>query len=174
MNYGPLSNFNREWDNPPSCVIGLFDHDYEGIDYGFNKLSSNNFIKFAPVKDSKVHRNKKAAAMLLPIPSEREDYAKNKTLVIEFLFPESIVNKKTPDGRGLLFKYEKEITRVGWKETSKKESTELAWRKISSGKDIFAQQIVATCTQQECDAFKTLFEGIIKLINECVYCHSKP
>ena len=73
-------------------AIAIFDRDTAGIK-AFDKLSKN-FKKWNVYDSIKVHNNGLAFAMLLPSPSERENYARNECLSIEFMFPDEVLKKR--------------------------------------------------------------------------------
>lgn len=152
-------------------VIGLFDHDDEGLTK-FNKLSAN--FKSVSGKDNvKRHRNGFSYAIVLPCPQFRSEYIAVNNMVIELLFTDEVLNRKTADGRGIVFTFPPLTIRLGKKQISQ---THLdapvvaqiqslpGYRTIGSGKDVFAQEILPDCTSDECVFFLDLFQLIFELL----------
>ena len=143
-------------------AIGLFDRDQEGIKH-FNGLSKN----FKIDKDNaniKRHKNGLSFALLLPTPTNRADYVAANNLLIEFLFPDSTLNKKTSDGRGLVFSTPKLTVLAGNRQvaidteiTAQLQSSLPGYKSIVFGKDVFAQEILPECTPQEFEEFRGLY-----------------
>lgn len=148
----------------PHLAIAIFDRDKEGID-AYQKLPS--YFRETKTDLIKVADHKKAAALLLPIPSYKEKYAENLNLYIEFYFDETVLSKKTKDGWGLEFRYpqiEVRVRRQGNPLLEIIENTFPETREIIGGKTIFAEQIVPTLDKSEFVEFEALFSEIISLI----------
>jgi hypothetical protein len=151
-------------------TIAIFDHDAEGLN-AFNSLSKN-FSRWQGQEDVKVHVNELAFALLLPIPPGRELYAQNRNLSIEFLFPDSALGTKTPNGGRLVFETPPPILQVGnARFPVDPDKTQLGFqfdscRRIVKGKDVFADEIVPMLDTQDFRAFEPLFQILEQIINQ--------
>ena len=151
-------------------VIAIFDRDQEGIK-NFNKLS-RNFKTWSDREDIKKHENGFAFALLLPIPPTRQSYADHENLCIEFLFSDSTISQRTPDGRGLIVKEPdfQFFTLIKNKHVQipKGQLTLNApldgLRSIEGGKDAFAFEIVPSLPKSEFKDFEPLFSIIKEII----------
>jgi hypothetical protein len=85
-------------DQPPT--IGIFDRDKDGFEKGFNKLSKN--FKASDSSALKIQKAGTAAAILLPVPEGREDYAEVLNLPMELLFSDTHISKEVTGKRLLL------------------------------------------------------------------------
>jgi hypothetical protein len=141
-------------------IIGLFDHDEEGIKR-FRELNKN----FEETESIKYHKNKKAAALLIPDVAGLEEYYSCENMCIEFLFPEEYLTKKS-DGIGLVFKNKKVTERVGSKKLSERDSTELHFREIVNGKGTFAEKTVPGFPPEAFTNFFPVFAAIKKVLEK--------
>ncbi len=152
-------------------AIGLFDCDEEGLKE-FSKLSHN--FKSMPGKDNvKLHRNGFSYAIVLPCPQFRSDYIAAKNMTMELLFPDAVLNRKTSDGRGIVFSTPSLTIRLGRKQINPSHfdapmldqiQSLPGYQTIDSGKDVFAQEIIPDCTSDECISFLDLFQLIFELL----------
>jgi hypothetical protein len=150
-----------------NAVIGIFDRDYDGLRKGFNKLPAY----FEPVSDledvAKISRNRKAAAICLPVPSGKEGHARFENLDLEFYFDEESLNRRTPEGWGLEFRYPSEVTTLelpGRPEVERMNCTRPEARVIVGGKTVFAQRVVPTLSIGKFGNFELLFEVISQVL----------
>jgi hypothetical protein len=153
-------------DNP-HIAIGIFDRDKDSLN-SFDKLPKH-FKKSPDFEDLKISKNGKAAALLLPIPPGKDEYAKFCNLYIEFYFKEETLLKKTGDGKGLVFEQPELITKCaihGSPVFHREESTHPHTRRIVSGKTIFSEQIVPNLQADNFDAFNSIFDLIGSIIEK--------
>lgn len=143
-------------------AIGLFDRDAEGIKC-FLGLSKN-FKEYLGNQDIKIHKNDLSFAVLLPVPTYRQEYADAKNLPIELMFPDEVIYRKTAKGKGLELSEPEPFIIMGKQrllvddEIIKQLKDNLAgYKTIKSGKDVFAREIVPACTSEECQSFRDLF-----------------
>lgn len=151
-------------------AIAIFDRDQKGI-RNFNGLS-RNFKPWNSLKDIKAHENGLAFAMLLPTPSTRQAYADNENLCMEYLFPDSVLDQKTseskgliiqpPDGQLIFYSNSKKMIIPAGQYTLAASLDSL--RSIVNGKDTFALEIVPTLKKSEFKDFEPVF-SIIKDIH---------
>jgi hypothetical protein len=151
---------NNVREDHPHIAIGVFDRDGEGL-REYKQLRND----YSEQNDFRISKSRNAAALLLPIPPGREEYARFENLCIEYYFADSCLQPKTPEGYGLIFEFPPITQRIG--STSIVETipnTRLETRKIRSGKSVFAKKIVPTLPPNEFESFKPLFERIIELV----------
>jgi hypothetical protein len=155
-------------------VIGLFDHDQEGFKT-FTNLS-RNFKAHTVMSFAKRHTNGYALAITLAIADPKLPHIEAKNLCIEFLFDENALYEKDENGRGLEF-IDQSINSVNIagknvplspEQTNKLNLSDLigdisAYRTISDGKKVFAQNIVPKFDANNFFRFHILFENIIAL-----------
>lgn len=141
-------------------VIGLFDRDKAGINaYKLDK----NYIE-EPSKRWKVGKNKKAYALMLPVPVGKENFERDKNLCIEFLFERSDLEKDVDGIRlGLTPKIVAMVCDGVTVETFN--STEFSQFSISANKEYFAEKIVPTFAKEAFVNFKVLFETIAEILS---------
>jgi hypothetical protein len=150
-----------------NVVIGIFDRDYEGLYKGFNKLPA--YFDPAPgLEDvAKMSRNRKAVAICLPVPPGKEGYTELDNLVLEFYFDEESLSKRTSEGWGLELDYPSEITYLelpSHPKVKRTECTKLEARRITSGKTVFAGEIVPTLPIPKFHNFRLLFDVIAQVL----------
>jgi predicted ATPase len=145
-----------------SLTIGLFDRDDEGVkQFALDK----NFQPHRMLPDVKVHKNKKAIAMLLPYLSDRSDFAEDLNLPIEFIFDVQFLEKEI-DGRKLLISFKAKNVMVGGKVLSSALSTEPRHMILKGNKPWFADRVVPTLPDSAFDGFEPLISAIESLIGE--------
>lgn len=145
-----------------NVVIGLFDRDSEGK--RSYKLD-NNYVETED-KRGKIHKNKKACALMIPTPVGKERFEELEVLCIEFLFEKSDLEKRV-DGVGLKLKSGFIREMYNGKEISKKISTDFACSEIvRSSKMDFAEKVVPTLEKASFVHFKLLFETIESLLQQ--------
>lgn len=143
--------------------IGIYDNDYAGNDKGFIKLN-NNFSFLEKSKYIKVHKNKRAAAILLPVVPGLEEFENYKNLAIEFYFSEIDLNKKV-NGKSLeLESFFQPVQRYGVEIASVKRDDLYLSKIVSNSKKYFAETIVPTLPKKSFCNFSLLFEEILFLI----------
>jgi len=155
-------------------AIAVFDRDQEGLSQ-YNKLSAN-FQPWNGREDVKVHANGLAYAVLLPVPPGREPQARLSMLSIEFLFPDDILDRRTPQDEGLwLMPPEPQaLTVAGRKIPLGGDELQIApqelmpWldqvRVIKAGKGVFASQIVPHCQPADFENFEPLLHTIQSIL----------
>jgi len=149
-------------------AIGLFDRDEEGLKcfLGLTK----NFKDYQGSQNIKIHKNGLSFAVLLPAPAYRKEYADAKNLTIEFIFPDEVINRRTEKGQGLELS-DPEVNIIAGKQRllgydeiiNQLKANLTGYKKINSGKDVFAQEIVPACTSEECQFFLDLFSILVGL-----------
>ena len=158
-------------------AIALFDRDTEGITE-FNKLSKN-FKQYNRKDDIKRHSNGIAYATTLPIPSSRNEYAEAQNLCIEFYFTDEVLAQKTATGEGLVLS--EPLVRSLYLDGNKKidlgnmplfadviaeqfSGALGCYRKVESGKVVFAEKIAPTLMREDFQEFELLFQRILELL----------
>jgi predicted ATPase len=161
-----IESIHPDDDRP---AVGLFDNDAEGLK-AFRNLSKN-FKKYRGLEDIKRHINGLAFAIVLPVPAYRTEYAKSENHTMEFMFRDHVLVMQTADMQGLVLE-RPPITGVQLGSKQMHLNGLLAgnienvlgnldaYRKISSGKDAFAEQIVPTLDSGEFDSFRELFQRV--------------
>lgn len=149
-------------DNP-HITIGIFDRDKEGMK---SFSLDGNFQASDLFSDVKRSSNNKAYAMLLPVPSGREEFGSANNLPIEFMFPEEFIATKV-DGRGL----EVEPWKIEHKSgdlTLQLPTSDVAWARslVSGTKKHFAQKVVPALPVEAFAGFETLFATIESIVAE--------
>lgn len=142
-------------------VIGIFDRDSSGIK---SFELSNNFTLDASgfYKKSK---NNKAFALLLPEIESKKEFINYNNFCIEFMFDEKYLSVQV-DGKGLVLKQGATVEMFNGITISKKLSTELWFKTIEpSSKNFFSEKVVPTLPIEAFENFKSLFDIIIKIIN---------
>ncbi|MDR8389940.1 ATP-binding protein [Aliifodinibius sp. S!AR15-10] len=154
-------------------VIAVFDRDDEGIKQ-FNDLS-NNFNKWDNREDVKMHKNELAFALLLPPIDDRQKYAENNNLTIEFYFSDELLKLTDGQGHGLKFEDPQILFKIGGKRydsdqldlSENIDSEEIdSQRKILNGKTTFAENIVPTIEQDGFENFILIFDLIDELLTD--------
>lgn len=143
-------------------TIGLFDYDDEGKK-SFESLDKNFFVS-ANSQNVKLHRNGVFAGMLFPEIPNKDDYRSSNNLCIEFLFPEESLLEKH-GGRGLVFKQQTRVVRVGKLEESTEDTTEPHFRSIVDGKVWFANEVVPRLDDDAFENFEAVFEIVMEVLD---------
>lgn len=154
-------------DDGRSC-LALFDQDKEGVHH-FERLSKN-FSIIDGDNSIKRHSNGLSFAMLLPAPESRTDYVLAQNHMIEFMFSDEVLKLKS-NGKGLSF--EKVVPQLllggqivkNTKSFLKEEAADAfpMYRKISGGKEVFAEDIVPKLPKAEFSYFEILFSKLEQL-----------
>jgi hypothetical protein len=144
----------------PHTVIGLFDRDAEGEKAW--KMDAN-FIQDDLFSDVKTAKNKKAHAMLLPVPDGGDAFAKSGNLCMEFLFSADDLSKKV-DGKGIVLDPIPVILQCGGTEISRSMGSELWQMRIKDGKTHFAEKVVPTLPKESFVAFEKIFSVVETII----------
>lgn len=149
-------------------VVAVFDHDQEGIK-AFDALSKN-FKALKGISYEKRHVNGYAVAITLAAADENLPTVDAKNLCIEYLFDNDVHQLKDVNGRGLEFKeQELFVSAAGKKLVLTEEQQQLfagalgdlsAYRSVSDGKKIFAENIISTLGAENFSRFATLFYRI--------------
>ncbi|HLO14902.1 MAG TPA: reverse transcriptase domain-containing protein [Anaerolineales bacterium] len=153
---------NAHRPDDPYIAIGIFDRDREGKTKYLKQLHNDFIIDEA--NRWKIAKERRAGAMLLPIPEGKEGYDYYDSLCIEFYFSESALSQKTTDGNGLIWDYIK-VEMQGKRLPEDKQIQIPEARMIKAGKVPFAELIVPTLEASEFESFRPLFEILITLIN---------
>ncbi len=119
--------------------------------------------------EGKIAKNGKAAALLLPIPPGKEEYAKVQNLCLEFYFSDTALQQTTAEGHGLKLR-QPTIQRVlkmpGRPIIDEEEESDLPHsRYILEGKTVFAGSIVPSLDPSEFESFRALFQAIESFIS---------
>lgn len=147
----------------PSKLIGLFDRDREGIK-GFQL--DGNFVPFNSKVDQKVHKNKKAYAFLVPVPSGMEEFERLRNLPIEFLFEEQHLSKKV-DNEGLVLIPRTLKTIMDGEIVNQQPGDRLEFMRIEkNSKKGFAEKVVPTLPAKAFKNFTLVFDVIKTMIND--------
>lgn len=145
----------------PQLIIGLFDRDVAGMD----AFSLNNNFEIMGEDDGwKCHKNKRAHALLLPIPPGKELFAEYKNLCIEFYFEKADLDLKI-DGKGLKLKANRSVAKFNGVQVEGPPLEALHFQSIDeSTKKYFAEVIVPVLQEASFVHFRPLFEKIMKII----------
>jgi hypothetical protein len=156
-----LALLNAHRADSPHIVIGVFDRDREGK-RAYNSLHND----YCEDKDAdwKISDQRKAGALLLSVPTGKEEYDRCENLCIEYYFSEQTLLKKDDHGIGLVFTFQP-LTSGGITLLDDKQQQILETRNIKSGKKEFATSIVPSLDVVEFEPFKELIEKIINLID---------
>ena len=140
----------------------MYDRDSEGLkEYG--KLGGNftKHIKY----DAMYHRNGRSAAFLIPIPSDRQEYAKAENLKLEFLFNDEYLTKEV-DGYGLKLLPKMVCRRIERGPTLFPEpAPEPQYRNIEGNKMYFAEKIVPILPGEAFFRFAAIFDLFESILN---------
>lgn len=150
---------NTTRPDSPQIIIGLFDRDYAGI----NAFSlSNNFVE---IEDGwKRHRNKKANALLLPVPPGKERFAEYKNLCIEFYFEKSDIDLRV-EGKGLQLIPAQINTKFNGVPVNIEPPKEMHLQQVDPHtKKAFAEIIVPTLHEASFVHFRGLFQKILQIL----------
>lgn len=150
-------------------VLALFDHDQEGCET-FRRLSKN-FNIIGGNEWLKRHKNGFARATTLAIIGEENNYASRDNLCIEFFFDDEHLVQESAAGHGLVL--EQPPVKVGIGQAHHDvNAADVAviddlfgdlryYRRIKSGKTVFAEEIVPTFDATAFTAFEALFDSIL-------------
>ncbi|MFH2052335.1 MAG: AAA family ATPase [bacterium] len=154
-------------------VMGLFDHDPEGL-RAFGKLTKN-FVAAKNAKNLKLHKNGFSFAATLGALCVCDNYVAEENLSSEFMFSEVALSERTESGGGLQFsqpKVQKLMMGQRSVEPDQKTANAIAEilgeiperREIVGGKTIFAKEIVPNLSKVEFSNFRPLFALIKKYL----------
>lgn len=152
-------------------AIGIFDRDGEGCK-SYNGLPAY-FVENGNL-EAKISQNRRAAALLLPIPAGREAYADMGNLLIEFYFDDQVLEGRTPNGYGLGFTFPELFTTVdlpGRPVVETETCDLLECRRINSGKVEFAEHVVRDLEPLNFQAFEPLFQRLQQIV---AYLDARP
>lgn len=148
-------------------TVGIFDRDNEGFKKGFSCMSRN--FKPAPFDQNvKLQKTGTAAAMLLPVPLGRENYAKAFNLTLEFYFDDESLMKQI-DGKGLVLKPRKIHQHIEglFFEMDQTVSQEPHHRQIDkASKKHFSEKVIPALPAAAFEGFRPLFELVQKTFQE--------
>ena len=157
-------------------AIAVFDNDEQGI----KELENlSNFKALNGRGDVRVHVNKLAYAVVLPVPEGREVYARNRALSIEFMFPDHIHILQNDEGKGLELddaQIQAMIINGRSVPISPQQAAQLqiadlpdasTVRKITGGKSVFANEIVPNLQVEDFTAFEKLFDIVLDILRDC-------
>lgn len=156
-------------DDGRKC-IAVFDQDSEGIKC-FKSLSKNFKIDNGISNNVKKHVNNLSYVMLLPAPPYRSKYAEVENHMIEYMFEDEVLGRKK-NNKGLVFIMEplivtcrgKVVDVVNVPKWDLNEFENLEYRKITSGKDVFSEEIVPGLERECFNGFIQFFSSIKKII----------
>lgn len=155
------SLLNTTRPDSPQTVIGLFDRDLAGINaYSLN----NNFIE---IEDGwKQHKNKKANALLLPVPPGKEQFAKYKNLCIEYYFEKGDIDLRV-DGKGLQLMPARIDTKFNGVLLDIEPPKAMHLQQVDPHtKTVFAETVVPTLPEASFVHFKALFQKILQILGK--------
>nr|WP_245613185.1 AAA family ATPase [Skermanella stibiiresistens] len=142
--------------------IGIFDNDGDGkkafqLDRNFEIFPEKDWIK--------VHKNRRAYALLLPPIPEKQDWVEAENLSIEFMFDEEFLKTKIDD-YGLVLKPGLLIMKFGSITVESSLSDQLQFMKVDSDSKMgFAEHVVPTLPERAFQNFKTVFDNILEIIS---------
>ncbi|MGB6013220.1 MAG: hypothetical protein WBG32_00680, partial [Nodosilinea sp.] len=149
-------------------VVAVFDHDQEGIKF-FDALSKN-FKAPAGRAYEKAHANGYAFAITLAAADENLPTVSAKNLCVEYLFDDGVLALRDVDGHGLELKDQELFVGAGGKKLElTAEQQQLftgalgdlsAYRAVSGGKKVFAENIVPSVEGEKFSRFEVLFTRI--------------
>jgi hypothetical protein len=150
-------------------VIAIFDNDEEG-QKEFGKLSKN-FLNTTWSEEVKKHKNGLAWAMLLPEPEFRKGFVDARNLCIEYLFKDAILERKFKNGKQLELKPVQASLILGGHRQEELplevsaylQEKSIQHRKIGSGKDEFAKEIIPTLEKDDFSSFEKIIQNIKKI-----------
>jgi hypothetical protein len=148
----------------PHLAIGILDRDQEGCK-AYEKLPA--YFDEIPDIEAKVSRNGRAAGFLLPVPAGREAYARLLNLYMEFYFGEEVLSLRNEQGNGLELEQpeiEQRLMSPGNPVLATERSNRAETRRISSGKSVFAEDIVPALDAEEFEHFALIFERVRQVI----------
>ena len=154
-------------------VLALFDHDGEGVKR-FNALSKH-FKRVEGKSHVRRHVNGFALAATLGSLRERCEYAAASNLSIEFLFPDEALQFTTRSGAGLVLEdfCGSALVQGGRQmQLSENQAEKVAqalgifphYRRIVSGKRVFAERVVPRLASEQFSSFRTLFEAACQIL----------
>ncbi|MGY3995353.1 hypothetical protein [Aeromonas veronii] len=143
-------------------VIAIFDNDDEG-QREFEKLSKN-FKSGNTQLQIKKHINGYAWALLLPEPEYRSGFSNAGCLCIEFMFSDHVLNRKFNNGKRLEVEVMTPQLNIG----SRRLNIGIdvidydfgCFKKIKTGKNKFADDVVSTLPAEDFISFKPIFDFI--------------
>lgn len=143
-------------------VIAIFDNDDEG-QREFEKLSKN-FKSGNTQLQIKKHINGYAWALLLPEPEYRSGFSNAGCLCIEFMFNDHVLNRKFNNGKRLEVEVMTPQLNIGSRRLNI--GTDVidydfgCFKKIKTGKNKFADDVVSTLPAEDFISFKPIFDFI--------------
>lgn len=145
----------------PQLIIGLFDRDFAGL----KAFSLNSNFEIMNEDDGwKCHKNKRAHALLLPIPPGKELFAEYKNLCIEFYFDKADLDLEI-DGKGLKLKANPNVAKFNGVQIDIPPLEALHFQLIDENtKNDFAEKVVPALQEASFVHFKLLFEKIMQII----------
>ena len=153
-------------------VVAVFDHDQEGIKM-FDGLSKN-FKASAGHTYEKNHANGYAFAITLAVAGEELPTVSAKNLCVEYLFDNDDLGLKNEDGYGLQLKDQELFVGAGGHKLVLSAEQKLlcggavgglsAYRIVSGGKKVFAEDIVPTLEYDKFYRFEGIFARIAKAL----------
>ncbi len=153
------SLLNAARPDSPQIIIGLFDRDLAGI--GAFSLN-NNFIEIET--GWKQHKNKRAHALLLPIPPGKELFAEYKNLCIEFYFEKGDIDLRV-GGKGLKLIPALTTPKFNGVPIKIEPPKEMHLQQIdASTKNTFAEIVVPTLQEASFVHFRGLFKKILQIL----------
>ena len=153
-------------------VVAVFDHDQEGIKM-FDGLSKN-FKASAGHTYEKNHANGYAFAITLAVAGEELPTVSAKNLCVEYLFDNDDLGLRNEDGYGLQLKDQELFVGAGGNKLVLSAEQKLlcagavgdlsAYRIVSGGKKVFAEDIVPTLKSDKFYRFEGIFARIAKAL----------
>jgi len=156
-------------DDSRHLAIGVFDHDLEGC-RSYDQLPQYFTERAIGGVNIKVSQNRKAVALLLPTPPDRQEYADFGNFSIEYHFDDEYLDQRTVEGFGLEFRQpniQRHVNMPGRPIVIDEDQSSLPHtRGISSGKTTFAEEIVPNLPSDAFGRFSRLFVVLGEIIEE--------
>lgn len=156
-------------DDSPHLAIGVFDHDSEGC-RSYDQLPQYFTDRAIVGVNIKVSENRKAVALLLPTPPDRQEYADFGNFCIEYHFDDEYLDQRTVEGFGLEFRQPNIQRRVNMPRgpilVGEAQSSLPHTRAVSSGKVTFAEEIAPNLPPDAFGRFSRLFEVLGEIVEE--------
>jgi hypothetical protein len=165
---GGYSALNRKLESvrvDEKVQIGIYDNDEAGNQKGFQKLNRNFSLRLQN-KYVKIHKNKRAIAIVLPAVNGLEVFERYKNLPIEFYFTLDDLQKEI-NGKKLVIEPYQQSLKFNGEVVETQVREDLYLSKVNSNSKVyFAETIVPTFDRDSFNNFQQLFDIILDCIKE--------